>query len=131
MTNKTCIIIRFLFLCLFVNSGTVIRSQSLTISGYVSDGNTHETLIGATIQVKTENRAAVTDGNGFFSITGIKKGDYILVISHIGYRPEEINLKVENKGIVLKDIYLTPAPLSLEEVSIVALKPDKITDRTV
>ena len=131
MTNKTCIIIRFLFLCLFVNSGTVIRSQSLTISGYVSDGNTHETLIGATIQVKTENRAAVTDGNGFFSITGIKKGDYILVISHIGYRPEEINLKVENKGIVLKDIYLTPAPLSLEEVSIVALKPDKIADRTV
>ena len=73
--------------------------------------------LGRPIQLRDENKAAVTDGNGFFSIAGLRKGEYILVISHLGYHEHEIAVIMENKGIVLKDIHLDPAPLSLEEVS--------------
>lgn len=106
-------------------------TQIYTISGYISDGNTRETLIGATIQVKGENRATVTDNNGFFSLTGMKSGTYTLIISHIGYKQDEITIKLENKGIVLNDVLLKPVSLSLEEVSIIAVKPDAVVDRTI
>jgi hypothetical protein len=106
-------------------------SQIYTISGYISDGNTRETLIGATIEIKDENKATVTDNNGFFSLTGIRSGRYTLIISHIGYKQEEINVQIENKGVLLNDILLMPVPLSLDEVSIVAAKPDAAVDHTI
>jgi len=122
---------RFLILFLLTGSFPATQGQLLTISGYVSDGKTRETLIGATVQLKDENKAAVTDGNGFFSIAGLRKGEYTLVISHLGYHEKEIAVIMENKGIVLKDIHLDPSPLSLEEVSIIAPRSNEIADRAI
>ncbi len=120
-----------ILICLLFTGIFSCYTQIYTISGYVSDGNTRETLIGATIQVKGENRATVTDNNGFFSLTGMKSGTYTLIISHIGYKQDEITIKLENKGIVLNDVLLSPVSLSLEEVSIIAVKPDAVVDRTI
>jgi hypothetical protein len=131
MKNNILLLHQCLLLFILLALCPGMQAQLLTISGYVSDGKTRETLIGATIQIKDENRAAVTDGNGFFSINGIRKGSHTLIISHLGYHTEEIRLNVESKGIVLTDISLTPAPLSLEEVSIIAPRTNEIADRTV
>ncbi|MBN1416635.1 MAG: TonB-dependent receptor [Bacteroidales bacterium] len=131
MRHKTYILLRYLLMLLFHYPFLMLYAQSYTISGYITDKETHETLIGATIQIKDENKATRTDGNGFFSITGIKNGEYTLSISHIGYRPEEIKLNVENKGVVLKEIVLVPVPLPIEEVSIMAIRSDETGDRTI
>src|SRR4030042_3510387 len=108
MKNNLFMICKFLFLLILLGSFPALKGQLLTVSGYVSDVKTRETLIGATIQVKDKNKAAITDINGFFSIAGIRRGQHTLIISHLGYRAEEINLIMENKGIVLTDIHLTP-----------------------
>ncbi|HJX71938.1 MAG TPA: TonB-dependent receptor, partial [Bacteroidales bacterium] len=131
MKNNFFIIRKYLFLLILLGSFPALKGQLLTVSGYVSDGKTRETLIGATIQVKDDNKAAITDGNGFFSIAGIRRGKHTLVISHLGYRAEEISLIMENKGIVMTDIHLTPVPLTLEEVSIIAPGSNEIVDQTV
>lgn len=109
----------------------VLSAQVYSISGYVTDAETRETLIGATLQLKENNRAAVTDKFGFFSLTGIKKGNYILIVNHLGYQTKELKIAIENKGIILKEINLIPAQVNLDEVSIVAVKTDKVADKSI
>jgi hypothetical protein len=127
MKDKT----RMLILLMLLFDFLATEAQSYSISGYVSDSSSRETLIGATIQLKGENRAAITDGNGFFSLPGVKPGNHVIVFSHIGYRTAEISVILEDKGIVLQDFGLVAEPLSLEEVSIVAVKSDAVADHAI
>ncbi len=108
-----------------------LLSQSFSVSGYVSDKQSRETLIGATAQIKELKKAVVTDKYGYFVITGLVPGRYSLNISHIGYRSENFDFTINNKGVVLSDIYLEESPVNLEEVTIVAIKSDYIVDPSV
>ena len=75
---------RIIFVVLLIVS---MRSfaQTYTVSGYIIDEKTGETLIGVNVQVKGELRGAASDGNGFFRIAGLVPGQITLVITHIGY----------------------------------------------
>lgn len=116
-------------LCLLATQ--LLQGQSFSVSGYISDTNSRETLIGASIQITSEGKAVVTDKNGFFSITGLKPGTYLLAISHIGYNNHQIELTIVNKGIVLNEIYLKEAPYSLNQVTIVAVKNEAVSDPSI
>jgi hypothetical protein len=118
----------FLFIVL---SEGIIEAQTYTISGYITDNETRETLIGAMIQIKDQNKATISDNYGFFNLTGVKKGEYILIINQLGYEPKELKITIENKGVILKEVDLIPAPIKLDEVSIVAVKSDKVADKTI
>lgn len=106
-------------------------SQHYAVSGYVIDANSHETLIGATIFEEESNRGVVTDLNGFFQFAGLPQGTHELKISYMGYEPISCKVKIENKSLVLPEIKLVPAVLEVDEVSIVAARPDIIVDREI
>ncbi len=59
-------------------------SRKYTISGYVNDGASSETLIGAYIIENLQNHAAVTNPYGFYSIT-LPEGKTNLRFSYLGY----------------------------------------------
>lgn len=74
------------------------------ISGKVSDKNSHEALVGATVQLysfKSESFSynTVTDMNGIFSIGNIESGEYELQISYIGYKKYNNRLTAHGKNI--------------------------------
>jgi hypothetical protein len=46
-------------------------AAKLTISGYVVDATSGETIIGVNVIIKGTLRGAATDGNGYFMITGL------------------------------------------------------------
>ena len=77
-----------------------------TLHGTVTDKNTGEPIIGASISLKTTSDAkavAVSDEDGKFTIN-VKNIPSTLVISYIGYKKEEINVsKVSNSNL---DIHL-------------------------
>lgn len=112
---------------------TTVKSigQAYSISGYITDAQTSETLIGATILLKGTGKVAVTNKNGHYSITGIPSGKYELLVSHIGYTDFSTPLQLTTKGLVLDDIELNAKPLDLEAISIVAAKPDLVADKTI
>ncbi len=121
-----------------VTTGTVLiffnlnlLAQAYSLSGYITDAESRETIVGATIQVKNTSKATVTDQNGFYSLTGLKPGTYTLFFSHIGYKTTETNVVLKNKGMILDELKLEPVPLQLDEVSIIAVKPDQITNKAV
>jgi iron complex outermembrane recepter protein len=61
------------------------------LSGQVSgrDQGQTEPLAGANVWLKGTNRGATTDRSGSFQVERVPAGSYTLVVSFIGYRPEE------------------------------------------
>lgn len=70
----------------------VQQRQEKTVTGVVSDINTGEPLVGATIMVKgLEMTGTVSDLDGHFSIA-IPDGSNTLVISFVGYETREVEI---------------------------------------
>ena len=99
-----------ILLCSFLS-----YSQNYTLSGYIEDINSGESLIGANIAIDGLDVGCSTNNYGFFSVT-IPMGEYKIISSYIGYKTkiENINLN-ENKSIVL---YLNPELFEIEEVTL-------------
>lgn len=91
-------------------------AQSQKVSGVVM-GDDGLPLIGATVYNKASiNTATVTDTKGAFSINVPANG--ILVVSYIGYKTQDFQLKGETSGV---KITLSAGNASLSEVVVTAL----------
>jgi outer membrane receptor protein involved in Fe transport len=88
---------RFLALVLLLCSGAQLAlSQSpaagVTLFGHVQDAQTKAALPFLTLQLQTERDSVfvggrLTNEQGAFTFTGLKKGSYVLVVRSIGYQP--------------------------------------------
>jgi hypothetical protein len=100
-----------------------LQAQSrFTVSGYVKDSASGETLIGANITIRGESRGINSNQYGFYSIT-LPAGVYTLVTSFAGYfiHEKEIDLRTGNQTT---DIALKQKPAVSEQVIVVAKKRD-------
>jgi outer membrane receptor protein involved in Fe transport len=80
---------RYLVLIIFLFISLLARSQNkFTLSGYVRDSLSGETLIGATISAGAKNNAITSNSFGFYSIT-LPEGPYVFSISFTGYLPQD------------------------------------------
>lgn len=91
---------KYLFLFLLVNIAAGLQAQQrYTISGYIRDSLSSETLIGASVTVKGEGRGVKSNQYGFYSIT-LPAGKYTLLCSFIGYLSQEVDIDLrENMSI--------------------------------
>lgn len=99
---------------------TVIKTETFTISGYITDAENEEALIGATFYDPDTYKGATTNNYGFFSIT-LRKGNYNFKCSYIGYQSQNYPILL-NQDIRL-DINLSPHITYMKEVMIT--KSDK------
>ena len=100
-----------------------ITQQTETVTGVVKDAM-GETVIGASVVVKGTTNGTITDFDGQFSLTGVKKGD-VIQISFVGYQTQEIAWDGKPMNIVLKD-----DTQALEEVVVVGFGSQKKADLT-
>ncbi|QZT38971.1 TonB-dependent receptor [Halosquirtibacter xylanolyticus] len=88
------------------------RTEEKTISGFVRDVVSKETLIGAAIYIPDIKQGVYTNKHGFFSVK-VPKNTTNLVASFLGYSPVIIDLDEE-----VYDIELKPKQESLVEVKV-------------
>ena len=100
-----------------------ITHQSETASGVVKD-TTGETVIGASVVVKGTTNGTITDFDGAFTLSNVKKGE-ILEISFVGYKSQEIVWNGKPLNIVLVE-----DNAMLEEVVVVGFGSQKKADLT-
>lgn len=93
--------------------------RSHTISGYVKDAMTGESLPGAAIYLKETRQGSSTNTYGFYSLTA-QEGVYTLVVSYMGYQEYTSALDL-NKDRKL-DISLNQKTIEKKEVEIVGEK---------
>lgn len=103
--------------------------QQYTISGYITDEESGETLIGATVQLKGTSQGAISNLYGFYSIT-LNEGDYSLLVSYAGFTRQEIAISLNQN--IERNFGLKPDAEILEEVVVTAEKEDRnITDTNI
>jgi iron complex outermembrane receptor protein len=96
----------------------LIFAQKFTISGIVTDANSGETLIGATI-LFGEGKGVITDMDGRYYIS-VDKGTYHLKVSYVGYLAQEMVITVTGAAMN-QDFHLkTPTLTEVEVVGDVA-----------
>ena len=108
----------FLFFILF---SLMSFSQNVSISGYLEDLETGESLIGANVLIKELNIGCSTNNYGFFSLT-IPKGEYTIICSYIGY--DNINRKIIINKDKSEKFKLSPSSFQIDEVTISTKKED-------
>lgn len=109
---------RFYFIFISILAGLSLDAVSQTthtVSGHVRDALTGETLVGASVRLKSDPSAGARANNyGFYSLT-LPEGNHLLVISHVGYTAQEMDVSLMADTIV--DIDLRSGEL-LDEVVI-------------
>lgn len=88
------------------------------ITGYVTDIETGEPLVGANVILEGTPFSSATDITGKFYITNIPAASYNLKASHIGYEPYPIRMNVIEKNIANLNLSLTPSKFYGGEVVI-------------
>ncbi len=86
------------FVLLLLFPCVVFAQKRHTVSGYVKDGASGETLIGANIAVNG-NKGIVSNQYGFYSIT-LLEGEYDFTVTYIGYRGGQIKLNLISDTII-------------------------------
>lgn len=115
-------------------------AQQYQLRGTVTDGTTGETLIGASVVIKGTSNGATTDLDGRFEIRTNELPPYTLVISYIGYAPQEVAVKSLDQElkfklgvdqVLLKEAEVIgsrisekqkQAPLTVESMDLLAIK---------
>ena len=100
-------------LLLLLTCSVTVCAQGSSVTGRVSDEK-GELLIGVSVQEKGTTNGTITDMNGQYTLK-LSTGNPILLISYIGYKPQEV--KVAKQKIV--DVVLVEDVSSLDEVVVV------------
>jgi hypothetical protein len=87
---------KILLLALTLSISTVVSAQKrYTISGYVRDSLSRETLIGATIQSAATGKGISSNQYGFYSIS-LPEGRNSLLVSFVGYLQAQIDIDLKS-----------------------------------
>ncbi len=116
----------FILLVLGTCSFFSARGQQYgSIYGHVTDKQTGEELIAANVFIKGTSKGAATDINGNYEILNVKKGNYDIDVTYIGYKRTVLTgIKVDPGKRKKLDIALEPTALTIDqEVVIIGEKP--------
>lgn len=102
-----------LILSLFISLAQA--EEKATLSGYIKDAASAETLIGASVYAPQLKIGTTTDFNGFYSLN-LPKGKYQLQISFIGYETKTVEIEVSGNNKL--DVKLASSSTQLTEVTV-------------
>lgn len=114
---------RIFFLYLMLLTGTLLSAQNrYTIAGEITDAESGEELVGATVYVAETSLGSYSNSNGYYSLT-VPGGNQVLVCSYYGY--EEFHKEIRLVRDQHLNISLTPASTESEEVAVEAEVSDR------
>ena len=110
------------------------QEKEITISGFIYDSITGETLIGTNILVYKDTvnlnsdpvYGSAANNHGYYVLPRLKKAKYFLIYRHIGYKVtiKEIDLTLPETKIKF-NIQLEPEDIKLEEIIVEGKKIDR------
>lgn len=112
-------LVSFIFLTCLVPS-LANGQERASVSGFVTDESTGETLLLANVYVVETQTGASTNNAGYYSIPSLTPGDYTIVATYVGYQDfrEEISLDAGEKFRL--DIALVPEGILVDEIVVSA-----------
>ncbi|OGU18172.1 MAG: hypothetical protein A2X61_02235 [Ignavibacteria bacterium GWB2_35_12] len=104
-----------------------VKAQNVIITGKALDSVTQSPLISATVVLNDKNKLTkyhgLTNKKGEFEIKDVKRGEYTLKISYVGYRDFEKRINVKDKNINFGNLFIAQIKITTEEVDVTANAP--------
>ncbi|MEM9000207.1 MAG: TonB-dependent receptor [Bacteroidota bacterium] len=105
-----------LFFLLSIVPLTIFSQNRFTISGAVK-GENGEPLAFANVLLNKNNKYAVADGDGKYIITDVRKGNYVISVSSLGFGTLTQNIAVS--GDLVLDFTLNESVQNLDDVTVI------------
>jgi len=97
-------------------------AQSASVSGKVTENGTPLPLVN--VQLKGTEYGAATDIDGNFTLDAVVPGDYVLLVTSLGYQPYQTKIKLGADTTKTINIQLEPSAQRLDETVVTGtLKP--------
>ena len=116
--NKNFLIIIILLTLFFLIKN--VSAQTATLRGLVVDSTSNEILPGANIILVGMSKGTASDNQGKFIIRKILPGDYKIKTTYVGYKENEIDLRLKAGRITEIVIKLNPVSLEGQTVTVTA-----------
>lgn len=110
--RKTAILILFFL--------TIAQGYSQTITATISGiilNNSGQPVASASVKLKDTAISTLTNAKGEYAIAA-KPGDHVLAISHIGFKPKQIEIRIDQSDKKIATITLDEDTSSLDEVQV-------------
>ena len=111
-----CSTLLFLIYIIGASASTAF-SQTFTISGFITDVDSGEKLIGANIFVVNKSMGTVTNNYGFYSLT-LPQDSLLLRVSYLGFQTR--NFELDLTADIELSVELSPEAVRLNGVEVVA-----------
>lgn len=112
-----------LVISLFFNDPAL--AQFGTVRGFVYEEESGEPVIFTNVYFLKTSLGAPTDENGYFAITRVPPGEYILMVTYVGFDTLQIPMTIKANDLITKKLYLRSRAVELGEINVSAARQDK------
>jgi hypothetical protein len=117
-------------LCFFILAACGY-AQNATIKGFVYVDKTLEPALYSTVYLQGTTFGQNADANGYFSITQLPPGNYILVVAYLGYDTLKEPVTLVKNQILAKKLYIKQSAQALNQVDVSAAQKSHETETQV
>lgn len=114
-----------ILILVFTILSTLLWSQTGTIRGFVYEEKSGEPMIFTNVYLQGTQIGASTDVNGYYSISKVPPGDYVLVVEALGYKKVSEAISVKAGQIINKKLYTSAEATLLEAVDVSAEREEQ------
>ena len=125
MKNKINHTILLIIFC--VISTVVVAQKNGAIKGFIYDKENGEPCLFVNVFLEGTNYGSSTDVNGYFTITRIPEGEYVLKVDFLGYQTITENITITDK-VISKNFNLEKESLLLSEVEVSTEREEQRTE---
>jgi len=122
---------RKIFSILFLLMGLISLAQTAGIKGFVYDKSTGEPSIFINVYFEGTTIGASTDVNGYYVISKVPAGNYILTASSMGYDTIRENISLSPGQLLSKNFYIEEASIRLKTVYVSAERQSLKTETKI
>jgi len=97
-------------------------AQTAVVRGFVYDKDNGEPIIFTNVYLEGTTYGASTDVNGYYTISKIPAGEYVLQVTYLGYDTLKIPLTLEENQLITKRLVIAKSTIKLDFVVISAEK---------
>ena len=123
--KRIIVILSIIYVC--ISSLYAQKNSDANVIGHVLSAVTQEHLPYSTIVIKGTSIGNIADATGHYAMRNLPTGNYTLVASYVGYKPQEIEVVLEANRTIEVNFELQEEAVMLNQVVVSANKNE--TDR--
>jgi len=117
----------FVLLTLLIGLASVKAQDQVTLSGYIKDFESGETLIGAAVYIESLKVGVTSNLYGFYSLS-VPAGKYKVTISYLGYISNSEEISIEKD--LVREIEMKPSLVQMKTVTVSSERRDENLKKT-